>query len=78
MHFEVILNVLFHITCTYYYNNPLQVNAHKSIRPIFPKIPLMYARENYFCDDQRYGALWDAMEYTTACCSFLTLLLGSV
>ena len=32
--------------------------------------PPLYVGENYFCDDQRNRAVWDAMECTTACCSF--------
>ena len=35
-----------------------------------PLSPPLYVGENYFCDDQRNGAVWDAMECTTACCSF--------
>ena len=35
-----------------------------------PSSPPLYVGENYFCDEQINGAVWDAMECTTACCSF--------
>ena len=33
-------------------------------------LPPSFVGDNYFCDGEYNGALWDAMDCTTACCTF--------
>ena len=36
----------------------------------FPPLPPSFVGDNYFCDGEYNGALWDGMDCTTSCCTF--------
>ena len=50
-------------------NSPYRCPCDSPNRSFAP-LPPPFVGDNYFCDGDYNGALWDAMDCTTACCTF--------